>query len=196
MGDGRHARRDEGTGSNFRSVPRGPCIPPAPASPGLNPGNLAGFNGEVLFEGASTNGQFTLWETDGTATGTVQLTAAALNPNNLTVFQGQVLFNGTDSSGHAELWKTNGTAAGTFELMPPIAGAAPAGLDPSDLTVFHNEVLFNGEDSRATPGNPVSGLWETNGTSGGTIELAGVGFGSSTSGLDPYDMTVFGSEVL
>jgi ELWxxDGT repeat protein len=150
----------------------------------------------VLFEGASTNGQFTLWETDGTTTGTVQLTAAALDPNNLTAFQGQVLFNGTDSSGHAELWKTNGTAAGTSELMPPIAGAASAGLDPSDLTVFHNEVLFNGEDSRATPGNPVSGLWETNGTSGGTIELAGVGFGSSTSGLDPYDMTVFGSEVL
>jgi ELWxxDGT repeat protein len=57
-------------------------------------------------------------------------------------------------------------------------------------------VLFNGVDSRATAGNPVSGLWETNGTSGGTIELAGVGFGSSTSGLDPYDMTVFGSEVL
>jgi ELWxxDGT repeat protein len=99
----------------------GGLSPPAPASAGLNPGNLAGFNGEVLFEGARTNGQFTLWETNGTAAGTVQLTAAALNPNNLTVFQDQVLFNGTDSSGHPELWKTNGTAAGTSELPPSSA---------------------------------------------------------------------------
>ena len=163
---------------------------------GSLPAIIAVFNGEALFQGTNKSGQFTLWETTGTATGTVELTAAVLNPNNLTVFQGQVLFNGTDSSGHPELWKTNGTAAGTSELMPPIAGAASTGLDPSDLTVFHNEVLFNGLDSRATAGNPVSGLWETNGTSAGTIELEGAGVGSSTSGLDPYDLTVFGADVL
>ena len=50
-------------------------------------------------------------------------------------------------------------------------------------------VLFNGVDA-----NGLSGLWAWNGTS--ATELVPGGGTSSTKGLNPTDMTVFGNEVL
>ena len=155
----------------------------------------------MLFEG-QTGSDFGLWVTNGTPSGTVQLTPitganANFRPSDLTVFSAEVLFNGTDTGGHASLWKTGGTAATTQEIAG-ITGPAAAGLNPSDFTVFNSgEVLFNGDDSRSdTAGRAVSGLWETNGTGAGTIELigAGTGGGSAQGGLD--DITVFGADAL
>jgi hypothetical protein len=71
-----------------------------------------------------------LWETNGTAAGTHEVTAIAgaaptgLNPSNLTVFNDEVLFNGGDSGGLNGLWATNATVPGTFEV---IAGPATTG---------------------------------------------------------------------
>ena len=60
------------------------------------------------------------------------------------------------------------------------------------MTVFNGEVLFNGVDA-----NGLSGLWETDGTAGGTHEIvAGAGGTSDPNGLNPTDLTVFGDEVL
>ena len=168
------------------------------------PNNLVAFNDEVLFEG-QTGSDFGLWATNGTPSGTVQLTpitGAATNfrPSDLTVFGAEVLFNGTDTGGHASLWKTGGTAATTQEITGITGPAAAAGLNPSDLTVFNGgEVLFNGDDSRSnTAGRAVSGLWETDGTGAGTIELigAGTGGGSAQGGLNPEDIIAFGADAL
>ena len=99
---------------------------------GLQPGNMANFNGEVLFEGVNAGGQSGLWVTNGTAAGTLELTSIAgaspsgLRPNDLTVLNGQVLFNGTDSTGVSGLWTSNGTAAGTHEVTN-------AAQNPGDL---------------------------------------------------------------
>src|ERR1700733_640454 len=127
------------------------------------------FGNEVLFRGIDTGGTAGLWMTNGTASGTREITgmggtaSAGVNPSDLTVFNGAVLFNGADTAGHLGLWTTNGTGAGTKELIPPVgAGAATGGLNPTDMTVFNNEVLFNGADV-----NGLSGLWATNGTAGG-----------------------------
>ena len=96
-----------------------------------------------------------------------------------------------DTAGNHGLWTTDGTAQGTQELTS-VNGAATTGLNPTDLTVFNGEVLFNGADA-----NGLSGLWMTDGSAGGTHELlAGTGGASPTAGLDPTDMTVFGSEIL
>ena len=99
-----------------------------------------------------------------------------------------MLFNGVSGSLH-ELWTTNGTAASELNL-PLSAGAATTGfgLNPSDLTVFGNEVLFSGTDTSGKVG-----LWETNGTAGGTQKLVA---GTGAVGLNPTDLTVFGNEVL
>ena len=136
----------------------------------------------VLFQGTNTSSKRGLWETNGTTTGTFELTpivganASGLSPSNITGYKGEVLFEGLDlstPSGHYGLWVTNGTAAGTQEI------AGTSGLSPNDLTVFGGQVLFSGG----------SGLWATNGTAAGTHEV------TSVAGA-PGDLTVFGSEVL
>ena len=176
----------------------------------------------VLFQGTNTSSKRGLWETNGTTTGTFELTpivganASGLSPSNITGYNGEVLFEGLDlstPSGHYGLWVTTGTAAGTKEI------AGTSGLSPNDLTVFGGQVLFSGG----------SGLWATNGTAAGTHEVTSVAgapgdltvFGSEvlfagatgglwetdgssggthelagTAGLNPFDLTVFGSEVL
>ena len=180
----------------------------------------------ALFQGVDADGNIGLWETNGTGSGTFELTpitgAAAsgtpsspsgLSPSNLVGFNGGALFEGKDLSGRFGLWVTTGTAAGTQEI------AGTSGLSPNDLTVFGGQVLFSGG----------SGLWATNGTAAGTHEVTSVAgapgdltvFGSEvlfagatgglwetdgssggthelagTAGLNPFDLTVFGSEVL
>jgi hypothetical protein len=144
------------------------------------------FKNEVLFQGSDHG----LWETDGTAAGTHELTGVSgaypggFHPADFTVFKNEVLFNGYDTAGHTVLWTTNGTAAGTHELTG-IKGANPAGLDPTDFTVFNNEVLFRGVDT-----NGQVNLWETNGTAAGTHELTGIsGAYTGAGGMNAYDLT-------
>ena len=157
----------------------------------------------VLFQGSADPNTQGLWETNGTATGTFLVTNGpfvdgfrpnALSLMDLTVFGNQVLFSGRNASGKYGLWTTDATAAGTMELTG-IAGAGTGtnvGLNPSDLTVFGGEVLFNGVDN--TAGN-VGGLWVTNGTGPGTHEITGIS-GAASTGVDPTDITVFGSQAL
>jgi ELWxxDGT repeat protein len=155
------------------------------------------FGAEVLFRGIDTGGASGLWMTNGTALGTTEIAGIAgaastgVNPTDITVFGDAALFNGADTAGNFGLWTTDGTAGGTQEL-PSIGGAAAAGLNPTDMTVFNGEVLFNGADA-----NGLSGLWMTNGSAAGTHELiAGAGGSSDPTGLDPTDLTVFGSQIL
>ena len=102
-----------------------------------------------------------------------------------------MLFNGTNSSGVAGLWVTDGASADTRELTG-IRGAAAAGLNPSSFVVLKNEALFNGVN-----GAGVHGLWVTNGDAQATQELTPLAGALTTGlGLNPYDLTVFGSEVL
>ena len=163
---------------------------------GLIPSGLTVFNGEVLFEGADTSGNFGLWVTDGSAAGTHELTgisnafSSGLNPQDMTVLGQEVLFAGINANGQLGLWATSGTAASTHELTG-ISGANASGiffntlpLNP-DFTVFNGEVLFEGTD---TSGN--LGLWVTNGTAVGTHELTGIS-GTFSSGINPSALTVF-----
>jgi hypothetical protein len=163
---------------------------------GLSPTNLAVFNGAALFEGKNAGGLFGLWTTDGSAIGTHQLpvsgaSALGLDPNSMTVSNSALLFNGVDTLNSRGLWTTNGTGPGTHEVTG-ITGTNAAGLDPADFTVFSGKVLFNGDNIAAA-----RGLWTTNGTGPGTHEVTGiVGAPTEGLGLDPSEMTVFGSEVL
>ena len=67
--------------------------------------NFALYNGEVWFAGFDTSGQDGLWETDGTAASTHELTGIAgasstgLDPFWLTVYNREMLFAGDDASG-------------------------------------------------------------------------------------------------
>ena len=172
---------------------------------GLNPSDLTVYNGYVFFSGDDASGRVGLWETNGTAAGTYELSvagaatvgqnlgAAGLYPSDFTVFNDQMLFSGNDARSQTGLWETDGTAAGTHELTG-IAGAATTGvgLDPSDLTVYNGEVLFSGIDSSG-----LYGLWVTNGTAAGTHELAGIAGEATTGpGLYPQNLTNLNGEIL
>ncbi len=69
------------------------------------------------------------------------------------------------------------------DLRGPGRSPDLSGLDPSGFELFNGEVLFNGKDAS---GNQQ--LWETDGTAGGTHELAVAG-ASPTTGLVPLDLT-------
>jgi hypothetical protein len=138
----------------------------------LNPSDRTVFGNQVLFNGVNNvaGNLGGLWTTNGTATGTHEITgftgaaSTGVDPSDLTVFNGEALFNGANSAGALGLWVTNGAAAGTHEITP-ITGASSTGIDPTDMTVYKGEVLFNGVDSSGG-----AGLWVTDGTSGGTHE--------------------------
>ena len=176
---------------------------------GLNPSNLTVYDGHVLFSGDDASGRVGLWETDGTASGTHELTGIAgaatggqgigppgLSPTDLTLFNDQILFAGNDSQGQTGLWVTDGTSSGTHELTG-IGGTCNTGLDPTDLTVFNGHVLFGGNDAQGQ-----TGLWVTDGTASGTHELTGIagapaaGDGIDPPGLLPTDLKVFNGYVL
>jgi ELWxxDGT repeat protein len=147
---------------------------------GFSPGFTV-IGTRALFEGYDASGIDGLWVTDGTSAGTSELTVAGsfasglffdVSAPDLTVFGGKALFVGEDTSGNISLWTTDGTGAGTSELT--VAGSNPNGLffnvTPPDFTVLGNKVLFAGQDAT---GN--SNLWVTDGTAGGTTELAVAG---------------------
>ena len=138
----------------------------------------------VLFNSPNPNEEPGLWETNGTTAGTFEITGisgasnnADVDPQYLTVYGSEVLFEGTDSSGEFGLWVTTGTGATTHEIggvgSSSIANANPSGLGPGYFADYDGEVLFRGEAGVA--GDDVPGLWITNGTAAGTIEIGGAG---------------------
>jgi ELWxxDGT repeat protein len=110
------------------------------------------FGSEVLFAGIDSSLHVGLWVTNGTSTGTSELTVAGaygsgvfayngdISPD-FTVFGSELLFVGVDASGSAGLWVTNATTSGTSEVVVP--GTAESWLFTNpDFTVLGNEVIF------------------------------------------------------
>jgi len=168
-------------------------IPPVgagAAATGLNPTDMTGFDGKVLFNGVDAQGLSGLWATDGTAGGTQEVLAeatgasAGLDPTDLTVIGDKVLFSGIDASGLSGLWVTDGTANGTHEILAKATG--PTTNDPfgPDFTVFNGEVFFNGLDQSGR-----GQLWEINETTLATqmLTVPGAAPGIAPSNFEVYD---------
>jgi ELWxxDGT repeat protein len=158
----------------------------------------------VLFGGYDASGAAGLWATNGTAAGTYELTGIGTNststpPVYFAAFNGEVFYRGPDASGAYGLWATDGTAAGTIEIggiaNSGVSGAGSNGLDPTSLTVLDtvneltrtvSETLFFVSDF---------GLWVTNGTAAGTVELGGVESegisGAYSAGLNPSNLIAY-----
>ncbi|HML13951.1 MAG TPA: FG-GAP-like repeat-containing protein [Xanthobacteraceae bacterium] len=160
------------------------------------PSDLTTYGSEVLFDGgAVVNVPFPLfttglWVTDGTSTGTSEISVAGLmEVSDLTVFGSEALFEGERTNLERGLWITDGTSNGTSEIT--VAGANSGGIFNSafspSFVVFGSEVLFDGTDAS---GNDE--LWVTDGTSAGTSEISVVGAGSAfPPGLNPTDLVAF-----
>ncbi len=157
--------------------------------------DMTAFNGGVVFAGVGSDGQYGLWTTDGTDSGTQEVTVAGAESQGIfrvfsgqitvgqpgaivfpdfTPFNGKLYFVGEDANSHPQLWVSDGTSAGTSQLA--VSNASGSGLffltsdagneSSPDLTVFNNRLWFSGRDASG-----YLGLWSSDGTAAGTSEM-------------------------
>src|SRR6202012_2538917 len=95
---------------------------------GSGPQNLTAVGNELFFTAADGTHGMQLWESDGTAAGTQELTLIntattrpGLNPSALAVAGSKLFFSGTDGSHGYQLWVSDGTSAGTQELTTTLS---------------------------------------------------------------------------
>jgi len=140
-----------------------------PGSEGSEPffeRNTMAVGNKLFFTAEEISGDESLFVTDGTPAGTIKL--IDLNDfNNLTSYNNKLIFIGRDGNGN-ELWVSDGTVAGTKilkDINPGfLSGCAPA----SRPMIEHNGNLY----FRAYKGTQnKAGIWRTDGTEAGTIEL-------------------------
>lgn len=111
------------------------------------------FNGHLYV--ASDTG---LWKSDGTAAGTVKLTATPSHA--LALHKNMLLFGARTAEAGAEVWTSDGTEAGTRMIADLLAGAS------SSFTTTGASIASLGEVALFTSGGNVTGV--TDGTAAGT----------------------------
>src|SRR5205823_1022287 len=133
-------------------------------------GNLTNVNGRLFFTADDGTGGRELWQSDGTAAGTVLVKdinpgGAGSSPGSLTNVNGTLLFTADDGTGARELWKSDGTAAGTAAgtVLAKDINTGNAGSNPSNLTNVNGTLFF-------TANYWWEGweLWKSDGTAAGT----------------------------
>ena len=130
---------------------------------GLNPIHLAGIGGTLYFSANDGIHGQGLWTSDGTAAGTVPITALGSNPTDGLDVNGELFFVANDGIHGPELWKSDGTFAGTIPVVPG---------SPIDLTNVNGTLYFLEDVSQA--GSVGRKLFRSNGTPAGTIAVADV----------------------
>ncbi|PQJ33804.1 hypothetical protein BSZ35_03585 [Salinibacter sp. 10B] len=129
--------------------------------PGTNnsgsPQGLTPFGNRVVFGARDENGDYAVFISDGTESGTAKLTVADYNPD-ISVHDGAIYFE-TDN----HLWKSNGTPGGTQILVRDILAQGGQPLISCGGRLFLEGVnrFDNGTD-----------LWATDGTAAGTQRIS------------------------
>jgi uncharacterized protein (TIGR03032 family) len=110
--------------------------------------NLTNVNGTLFFTADDGANGRELWQSDGTAAGTVLFKdinsgSASANPFALMNVDGTLFFSANDGTNGHELWKSDGTAAGTVLLKDISPGAY--GSYPSSLTKRQRHAVLLGQ---------------------------------------------------
>ncbi len=158
---------------------------------GWSPTGFVNVGGTIYFAANDgTNGN-ELWKTDGTTAGTTLVkdinTSAAgadSNPSGLTNLNGTLVFRAHDGLTGNELWKSDGTSAGTTQVinLRPAGGGSDLGSDPGSLTSANGLLYFSANDGT----NGVE-LWQSDGTAGGTVQVANLR--TNPDGSNPVNLT-------
>lgn len=145
-----------------------------PGTPSASPFYLTAFNNRLYFRADDDLYGQTVWQSDGTDTGTIPLKDINSNTktgvdnfkNKSLEINGVYYFVGTDGNG-SELWKNDGTVAGTVIVKDIYPGSQSS--YPSDFTVLNGILYFRAD-------NGVNGqeLWRSDGTQAGTYMVADV----------------------
>ncbi len=156
----------------------------APDSTGFQNSFPAGFtlyNGKFYFTAFNGQGGHKLYQSDGTANGTV-VVGPSVGVNGtvyyLTVYNGKLIFTYDDGVHGLELWSSDGTTAGTILLKDIWPGASSA--HPQFFTEAGGKLFFQASDpSRA------QGLWVTDGTEAGTVQVKNM-YASPSNGMTKF----------
>jgi ELWxxDGT repeat protein len=150
-----------------------------------NPTNLTDVNGTLFFTADDGAHGRELWKSDGTAAGTVLVKdinpgGPGSDPASLTVVNGRLFFTAADAAGVRRLFVSDGTGPGTVAVQP--AGQDFGAQGVWGLTRVGRTLFFQAR----------GGLWKTDGTSAGTVEVKTTR-GASLSA--PLDLTAVGNSL-
>ena len=121
-----------------------------PGVDGSFPSQLEYFQGLVVFTARTAIGSYSVWQTDGTPSGTRPMDVSLTTqwPPEIEVLDGDTLMIAAELPGnHHQLWKTNGTQTGThmvFDSMGPYALTELAVLEGQLYFRIYNSIyLYN-----------------------------------------------------
>ena len=166
----------------------------SPSSFGYPPSDFTTVNGKVFF--VTQVPTDALWVTDGTTAGTTEVATFDGTIADPTGFDGKLAFiestpDGTDSS----LWLSDGTASGTTEVMSfPSRTRATARKRPR----WRPSTASSSSRPLVVPGPDVSGfdtLWVSDGTTAGTMPIAGAPVTANVDTLAAYQGQLYFSAV-
>jgi ELWxxDGT repeat protein len=162
------------------------------------PFNLAGLDGDVLFELDYFDGRpqvSELWRSDGTPAGTVLVKTLAFPTGpQFTVADGTLYFAADDGVSGTELWRTDGTTAGTRTVKDLFPGGTSYGANgewwaansssPTALAAMGGKLYFYALDETG------GALWRSDGTARGTVKVRNLVSGPDLS--SPRPLTAIG----
>ncbi len=132
-----------------------------------------------------------LWVTDGTLNGTIQLSTSIFYDDAAGVLNGKLVFSGHSAANGNEIFSTDGTAAGTVLVKDINTGTADS--DPGYEFAQMNGVLYFSA-SRPAEGRE---LWRTDGTNAGTTLVKDIVPGAdSSNAANSYNFFTAGSYIL
>jgi ELWxxDGT repeat protein len=134
-----------------------------PGNTASSPRDLTNINGRVFF-GAQAPDGIAVWITDGTTSGTRNVSIQSLNnqADQFAVANGYLYFRGWAAATGRELWRTEGTSS---SLVKDIRlGVSNANV--AKVTAYSNFVFFEADDT----GSSVD-LWMTDGTATNTVKV-------------------------
>ncbi len=157
---------------------------------GVSEASSATLAGRIVYTTGSD-----LYVTDGTASGSIELpglfnseygveqSLSDLTPIGASAAFLVTTYGELGNGSSTQLDITDGTVAGTHSIDFVVAEGEPD-LEPgiTELTAFGSRLLFSDADAVSDSSSISSGLWVTDGTNAGTVEIA--------PSIDPSDITV------
>jgi ELWxxDGT repeat protein/VCBS repeat-containing protein len=157
-------------------------------------------NSNVYFIATSSASETSLWKSDGTSAGTVQIANINTAGNDqasglITDYTGTLYFAASNATQGVELWKyVPGDVAPVLvqDINPGSGSSNPTQLIASRQSNLNSSIMFVAND-----GTNGSELWRNNTISGGAVLVKNISAGSGSSGITNLSsMTGYGNLVL
>jgi ELWxxDGT repeat protein len=158
-----------------------------PGTPTSAPSDFTTVGDKAFF--AVTQGKTeTLWVTDGTTGGTTEVATFDGTLTEATAFDGKLAFiESTTGATDSTLWVSDGTASGTTQVASfPNPGPNYDLLYPTTIAALDGKLYFTAPPPASADATGSFTLWVSDGTTAGTMPIAGAPLTASPSILAVY----------